>query len=126
VTRDPRHVLGHAAERKATHWLEARGLSLLHRNWRGRSGELDLVMRDGPVLVVVEVRARPGRSHEDAMFSIGPAKVRRLGSAVREYVACHRIDEEVPIRIDVVTVAGDPLHPTVRWWRGAIQIPIFY
>lgn len=49
---------GAAAEDLALRYLEARGLSLVARNFRCRVGELDLIMRDGEQLVFVEVRSR--------------------------------------------------------------------
>ncbi|MFU1979348.1 YraN family protein, partial [Bordetella avium] len=50
IRPDPRHAQGKRAE--------AQGLRLLARNARNRHGELDLIMLDGEVLVVVEVRWR--------------------------------------------------------------------
>lgn len=123
---DPRHALGRDAERKAQRWLESRGLSLVCANWRGRRGELDLVMHDGPVLAFVEVRCRPGRPHDDALFSIGRHKVACIRAAVSEYLAVTGIGESMPLRVDVVTVAGDPCRPTLRWWRDAIRIGRLY
>ena len=71
--RDPPVAGGHdmtttAASRKALgaygetvaarrHLVE-RGMVLLDRNWRCREGELDLVLRDGDVLVACEVKTR--------------------------------------------------------------------
>lgn len=121
MTADPRHVLGQEAERLARIWLERRGLTTVCRNWRGRRGELDLVMRDGPVLAIIEVRARIGGTHEDARASVGRTKVRRIGAAVREYLAAARLGDTLPVRIDVVTVAGGGERPTVRWWRDAVR-----
>lgn len=126
MSDNPRHALGRDAEKRACRWLEAKGLSLVCANWRGRRGELDLVMRDGPVLAVVEVRARAGRTHEDAMFSVGPAKVRRLSAALREYLFVSGLGDSMPVRFDIVTVAGDPLQPSLRWWRDAVRVGRLY
>src|SRR5690606_14695403 len=54
----PTQRRGSAAEESALAWLEQAGLTLLARNLRCRLGEIDLLMRDGDVLVFVEVRAR--------------------------------------------------------------------
>lgn len=121
MSTDPRHALGRDAERLARAWLERRGLTFVCANWRGRRGELDLVMRDDTVIAVVEVRARLGTTHETARTSVNRGKARRLGAAVREYLAHTRLGDSEPVRIDVVTVAGDPERPTVRWWRDAVR-----
>ena len=122
MTGDPRHALGRDAERLAQAWLEARGLSLVCANWRGRRGELDLVMRDAAVLAVVEVRARIGRPHEDARASVDRAKSRRLARAIREYLCASGLGDSLPVRVDLVTVCGERARPTVRWWRNAVRI----
>ncbi|MBT9394145.1 YraN family protein [Hymenobacter sp. NST-14] len=55
----PAHELGHAGEDAALHYLLGRGYELLHRNYRYRRAEVDLIMRLGPALLVfVEIKAR--------------------------------------------------------------------
>lgn len=120
MSTDPRHALGRNAENQALAWLERQGLSLVARNWRGHRGELDLVMRDRDTLVIVEVRARPGRSHPEARASIGPSKARRLRATVRDYLGASGFGDELPVRIDIVTLAGDRARPHLRWWRAAL------
>lgn len=68
-------------EDQALELLAGAGLQLLARNLRVAPGEIDLVMRDGDTLVLVEVRARAGASHGGAGASIDPAKQRRLARA---------------------------------------------
>jgi putative endonuclease len=120
VTADPRHALGRDAEDRALEWLESQGLSLLTRNWRGNRGELDLVMWHGDILVIVEVRARPGRPHAAARASVDAGKARRLKAATREFLGRSGIGDTAPVRIDIVTVAGTRANPDLRWWRHAL------
>lgn len=77
-------------------------------------------MRDRDVLVVVEVRARPGRPHAEARASIGPTKARRLRATVRDYLGASGFGDALPVRIDVVTLAGDRARPDLRWWPSAL------
>ena len=51
-------VLGRRGEEAAVRLLLAKGYTILARNWRVRSGELDIVARDGRTLVFVEVKTR--------------------------------------------------------------------
>lgn len=55
-----RQALGSHYETLALCHLQRAGLVLISRNVRGRMGEIDLIMRDGEVIVFVEVRARAG------------------------------------------------------------------
>ena len=50
--------LGRYGEDVAARYLQDAGLVLIDRNWRGRSGEVDLVALDGAILVICEVKTR--------------------------------------------------------------------
>ena len=54
----PHLLRGQAGERRAAAYLKAQGLSIVANNIRSRYGEIDLIARDGAVLVFVEVRSR--------------------------------------------------------------------
>lgn len=84
---DQRGVLGRIGERIAVRHLEATGFEVLDRNWRCADGavrgELDLVARDGPTLVVCEVKTRRGEDAGGALAAVTPAKhaqLRRLAA----------------------------------------------
>ena len=112
-------TLGDAAEDRALAHLRRAGLQLLARNYRtpGRGGgEIDLVMRDGPTLVFVEVRRRASGDFGGALASIGAAKRRRIVFAARHYLLrLHAAPP--PCRFDVVAVEGQQ----VRWVRAAFD-----
>jgi putative endonuclease len=57
-TQDRRKALGRQGEDLAAAYLTQQGYEIITRNWRTRSGELDIVAREGDWLVFVEVRAR--------------------------------------------------------------------
>ena len=50
-----RRLLGERGETIAARHLTRLGLVLVDRNWRCDAGEIDLVLRDGAVLVICEV-----------------------------------------------------------------------
>lgn len=72
-------ALGRWGEDEAARHLTALGWTVIDRNWRCPSGELDLVARepDGTV-VFVEVKTRSGRGYGDPLESVTWAKVRKL------------------------------------------------
>lgn len=96
---------GAAAEEAAAAFLAARGLELLERNYRCRFGEIDLVLRDGSVLVFVEVRFRATATFGGAAESITAAKRRKLLRTARHYMAEHR--QFPACRFDAVLLNGD-------------------
>lgn len=95
---------GEAGEQRARRHLEQAGLEFVAANYRCRRGELDLVMRDGQVLVFVEVRLRSNPHYGSGADSIGAVKRRRLIGAALHYLQRYRID--VPCRFDVVSIDG--------------------
>ena len=119
---DARQALGRAAERAAREFLAAQGLACLAANVRTRAGELDLVMREGPLLVIVEVRCRssPARCG-GAAASVDWRKQRRLLAATGLYLSAHRRLAALRVRFDVVavTAAGGTL--ACQWLRDAFR-----
>ena len=91
------------------------------RNFRCRSGEIDVVAKDGEVTVFVEVKDRRGRSHGEGHESVTVGKRQRIVRAARLYAAGRGLSES-PIRFDVVSIEreeGRP--PAIRHDRGAFD-----
>lgn len=104
---------GKAAEEAASAYLQDRGLRLLARNWRCKGGEIDLIMRDGAILVFVEVRYRKDGRFGGAAASITAAKQARLLHAARLYLA--GLPSPPPCRFDAVLFEGERL----AWLKDA-------
>lgn len=81
---------GAAGESAAADYLRARhGFSIVTRNWRSprdRRDEIDLVCRDGEVLVFVEVKARAEGALVSGFESVNERKKRALRRAVHAYL----------------------------------------
>lgn len=119
MVTDPQHLRdGAAAEARALEYLQDQGLRLVARNWRCRSGELDLIMRDGESLVFVEVRYRRRRDYGGALASIDRRKRQRLLRAARTYLQVNRASDR-PCRFDVVALGPEP--ESLQWLKNAIQ-----
>lgn len=112
---------GSEAERLARGYLEARGLKRLAANYRCRYGELDLVMRDGDMLVVVEVRSRRSDRHGAPEASITHRKRRSLMRAARCFIRDNPQFNGMMLRFDVVGVLKEANRARFRWIRNALQ-----
>ncbi len=81
---------------------------MLDRNWRGTGGELDLLVRDGDVLVAVEVKTRRGTAYGHPAEAVTPAKLGRIRRLTGEWLAQHASGSPGPwfaeVRVDVVAV----------------------
>ncbi|TFV33112.1 YraN family protein [Streptomyces sp. T1317-0309] len=99
-----REALGRYGEDVAARRLTAAGMTVLERNWRcGRSGEIDIVARDGDALVVCEVKTRRGGRFEHPMAAVTPAKAHRLRGLAERWVQAHG-GAPGGVRIDLVGV----------------------
>lgn len=101
---DERIALGRWGEQLAVERLQAKGYTILERNVRFRTAELDIVAQDGDVLVFIEVRTRRGTRWGTAAESITWRKRQKLREAALCYLEQRRQQRCVPIRFDVVCV----------------------
>jgi putative endonuclease len=105
--RDTRRRLGNFGESVAAAYLRRAGYTVLARQWRCATGEIDLVAQQGEQLVFVEVRTRRGTTHGSAEESVTTAKQARLIALAYEYLAAFPADGEPPWRIDVIALTID-------------------
>jgi len=118
VSRTPAQRTGDAAEERALKHLQRKGRHrCLHRNFRARGGEVDLVTLEGEQLVFVEVRARTDTGYGRPEETVGPRKQGRLTRAAQAFLAAHPEHAERMCRFDVVAVDGDGL----RWIIDAFR-----
>ena len=104
----PRDI-GRIGERLARNHLEAKGYRIVTSNYRCRWGEVDLIARDGPQWVFVEVRARRSQAYGGPEESLTPDKARRLTLAARHFLAERAAASAEPEwRIDLVAVRLGP------------------
>jgi putative endonuclease len=73
-----RRRLGAAGEDLAAAWYEARGWTVLDRNWRCRAGELDLVLRRGRTTVFCEVKTRSSLAFGSPLEAVTRTKEQRI------------------------------------------------
>ncbi|MCK5828636.1 YraN family protein [Candidatus Bipolaricaulota bacterium] len=106
-----------AAEDKACQFLKNEGYRIVARNWRTKTGEIDIIARDNDILVFVEVKARTGDGFGGPESAVDLPKQRRLISAALSFM--EKTQCELPARFDVVTMRpGD-----VRLFQDAFQVP---
>jgi putative endonuclease len=107
---------GDARGSRARRWLERHGLRFIAANARERGGEIDLIMRDGAVIVFVEVRYRRSASYGDAAASVTPQKQQRLLKAARLWLSRQNGSfDTVDCRFDVVAFTGND----IQWLKNA-------
>ncbi|GAB7104741.1 YraN family protein [Streptomyces phaeofaciens JCM 4814] len=100
-----RGALGRYGEGLAARRLADAGMTVLERNWRcGRTGEIDIVARDGDVLVVCEVKTRRGGGFQHPMAALTPRKAERLRGLAERWIQTHGGAPPGGVRIDLIGV----------------------
>lgn len=111
--RTATQALGAYGEALAARHLVAAGMVLLDHNWRCELGELDLVLRDGEVLVFCEVKTRRSTRYGSPLEAVHAQKAARMRRLAARWMATHDVHAE-QVRLDLVGV----LAPA----RGAAEI----
>ncbi len=115
---------GAQGELLAEQHLRRRGYAVVARNWRNprdKREEIDLVCRDGPALVFVEVKARAGGARVPGYYAVDARKRRILRRVIGSYLARLRPPART-FRFDVVEVGWLPEGPRVLHFEN---IPLF-
>ena len=113
--------LGRQGEDLAVQALKKKDYRILARRERSRLGEIDIVARDGKVLVFVEVKTRRGHRFGTPLEAVDHRKQKKLTRLALAYAA-RRGWSESPIRFDVVGVEFLPdQRPRVRIYQNAFD-----
>jgi putative endonuclease len=108
---------GAQAEQLAARFLQRHGLTLIEANYRGRFGEIDLILRDGGGLVFAEVRQRSRDDFGGAAASIDARKQQRLIHTAQQYLAA--LPRIPPCRFDAVLLDGAG---NIEWVKNAFEL----
>ncbi|HSW94192.1 MAG TPA: YraN family protein [Gammaproteobacteria bacterium] len=116
----PKKALGDIAEQRALAFLQARGLTLITRNYRVMCGEIDLIMRDEKEIVFVEVRSRAPNHYGDAIDSINRNKQKKILRTALFFLQQKKWLDKINCRFDVIGVHVDH----IEWIKDAFTADI--
>ncbi|MCR3922808.1 MAG: YraN family protein [Firmicutes bacterium] len=98
-------ALGQRGEVVAATFLKNLGYTILAKNWRCERGELDLVAKDGQILVFIEVKTRKSYRRGTPAEAVDTRKQEKLRLLAHYYI--HQTGNTAPAyRFDVVAVDG--------------------
>jgi putative endonuclease len=99
-----RQALGAYGEALAAKWYEARGFEVVDRNWRTRTGELDLVVVSETFVVFCEVKSRSGQAYGSALESLRASQIARIRRTAVEWLAAKGGSRGRAVRFDLAAV----------------------
>jgi putative endonuclease len=112
-----RRQTGTLAENTAAAFLESQGFTIVARNFLRRVGEIDVVARDGDLLVVAEVRTRASEQFGGAAASVSRGKQRRVAATAALFLQARPELRRCRVRFDVIVVRDGK----IEWLRHAFQ-----
>ncbi len=113
---------GQKAEDLAARHLKRRGYKIVARNYRTRAGEIDIIAREGPSLVFIEVKGRQSTRYGSAKAAVTARKQHQVAKMALWYLK--ETDQMgVKARFDVVAVTQKDEGATIEIVRNAFQLP---
>lgn len=107
---DARADIGHSGEDAAERLYRRLGFRVLERNYRCRGGEIDLVVRRGPLVVFCEVKTRRTNRWGEPSEAVDRRKQERLRRLAARWLR-ERRPGAVEVRFDVVSVVARGVRP---------------
>jgi putative endonuclease len=107
--------LGNEAERMAAEFLGRLGFEVIQRNYRVGRAEIDIIVRNGVLVVFVEVKSRSNIKYGEPEGALSESQMGRIQSAASFWQ--HENGYEGQIRFDIVAVSWKNNKPQLRHFQ---------
>lgn len=101
--------IGAKKEELACSFLRQNGYVILEQNYRCKTGEIDIIAKDGVYLVFLEVKYRKNTDMGTPFEAIDRKKQQTIRKVARYYLYQNHIGEDCPIRFDAVGILGEAI-----------------
>jgi putative endonuclease len=117
-----RKLLGNRGERAAIRFLRKQGYRILHRQYRNRIGEIDIVAKDGNGIVFVEVKTRTSVAAGNPVEAVTLSKQKQLTKLALSYLKRYGLLEHAA-RFDVIAIVWpkDAAKPEITHYCNAFE-----
>lgn len=96
--------LGKWGEDLAADYLQRKGYTIIERDWKSGRRDLDIVAKNGDVIVFVEVKTRRNSLYGQPEEAVDYRKLQSLQQAINHYIKFRHIRQEV--RFDIISIVG--------------------
>ena len=108
---DSSRSVGAAGENRAAEYLLAHGFVIIGRNWRTRSGEIDIIAQSDSLIVFAEVKTLPSGGLETLAHELNAEKQKRIIETAKRFLAKYREYSNSNVRFDVLVIDMPGLAP---------------
>jgi putative endonuclease len=116
-----RQHFGQRGEDLAARHLKKKGYKIIQRNYRTRTGEVDIIAKHKGCLVFIEVKTRLSRRYGHPKFAVTAAKQRKISIVALEYLKKNQA-LQTRARFDVVTVQPSENGPVIEIVANAFEL----
>ncbi len=102
-----KNIAGKLGEQKACDFLKQNGYRIIHRNYKTRISEIDIIASDGDCLCFIEVKTRKDKSFGTGADAVNYAKKEKMIIGANSYITYEKSFKK--FRFDVVEVYGEVL-----------------
>ena len=95
---------GMKGQLEAERHLTGKGIKILERNYRLRSGEIDLIASEGEYILFIEVKYRTGTSYGYPRESVNALKQQKIKKTALHYINFKKFSDDIGFRFDVVEI----------------------
>ncbi len=111
--------LGQWGEKLAHYYLKQHNYIVLHRNWRSKKAEIDLIAYHNNRIIFIEVKTRANTLFGEIISFISNKKIELLKQAIEDYLNIYDLDLEA--QIDLFCIEGDRSKYKIDWIADGIS-----
>ncbi len=104
-------IIGNEGENRAAAFMEAKGFSIIERNWRTKGGEIDIIAVKNDILAFVEVKTLPNGTLDMIQRELNYQKRQRIIKTSKRFLLKHREYNNSYVRFDVIVIDMPGLEP---------------
>ena len=108
-------------EELAAEYMKQQGARIIRMNYRTRSGEIDIIAKDGDYYCFTEVKYRKDNRCGAPEYAVDYRKQRQISQVSRHFLYSILKSDEIPIRYDVIAMSGEAGAVTIRWLKNAFD-----
>lgn len=99
--------VGNDYEQLAAEYLVKNGYKIIKRNYRLRSGEIDIIARKEDIISFIEVKYRKNSDYGNGLDAVTIEKQKKISKAALHFIAYNNISEKITFSFDVIDIEGE-------------------
>jgi len=112
---------GKKYEDLAESYLIKQGYKIIERNYKTKTGEIDIIAKDGDVIVFIEVKARKSSSYDPSETVINSKRIKIIKTSLIYLKSKYINIQNLNFRYDVISIKGDLNYPSFTLFKNAFS-----